>query len=224
MRKVLLGTPCYDGKVNVEFLHSLLATLGLCSKHDTAIYPVQICHDALIQRARNDLVSMALESECDHLVFVDSDQEWDPEWIFKLLDHPVDLVAGTVPKKSDTHIDFNVKALPEGLSKPVNGLLEVESVGTGFMSISKKALQTVWDMSPEYKNSGKTNRMVFDVQILDNGDLISEDNVFCEKWRKSGGKVWIDPTMTCNHIGNKKYQNNFLQFIQQHKGYTEWKT
>jgi hypothetical protein len=221
MRKVLLGTPCYDGKVNVEFLHSLLNTVALSSKHNTAIFPVQICYDALIQRARNDLVSMALESNCDDLVFVDADQEWDPEWIFKLLDYPVDLVAGTVPKKSDVDIDFNVKALPGGLTKPVNGLLEVESVGTGFMRISKKALQTVWDISPEYKNNGKTNRMVFDVQILDNGNLISEDNVFCEKWRKSGGGVWIDPTMTCNHIGNKKYQNNFLSFIKQYKGYTE---
>jgi hypothetical protein len=214
MRKVLLGTPCYDGQVNVEFLHSLLGTLSLSSQHDVAIYPIQICHDALIQRARNDLVRMALESDCDHLVFVDSDQEWDPEWIFKLLDHPVDLVAGTVPKKSDVNIDFNVKALPEGLPEPVNGLIEVESVGTGFISISKKALQTVWDMSPEYKDSGKTTRMAFDVQIRDDGDLISEDNVFCAKWRKSGGKVWIDPTMTCNHIGNKKYQNNFLKFIE----------
>lgn len=221
MRKVLLGTPCYDGKVNVEFLHSLLGTLNLSSKHDTAIYPVQICYDALIQRARNDLVSMALESNCDDLIFVDSDQEWDPEWIFKLLNCPVDLVAGVVPKKSDTNIDFTVKVLPEGLAKPVNGLLEVEGVGTGFLRISKKALQTVWDMSAEYKNSGKINRMVFDVQIADNGDLISEDYVFCEKWRKSGGQVWIDPTMNCNHIGNKKYQNDFLSFIRKYKGYTE---
>jgi len=221
MRKILLGTPCYDGKVNVEFLHSLLNTVALSSKHEAAIYPVQICYDALIQRARNDLVKLALEHNCDDLVFVDADQEWDPEWIFKLLDYPVDLVAGTVPKKSDTNIDFNVKILPGGLLKPVNGLLEVESVGTGFMRISKKALQTVWDTSPEYKSNGSTNRMVFDVQIMDNGDLISEDNVFCAKWRKSGGQVWVDPTMTCNHIGNKKYQNDFLSFIKKYKGYTE---
>jgi hypothetical protein len=30
--------------------------------------------------------------------------------------------------------------------------------------------------------------------------------------------------MTCNHIGNKKYQHNFLEFIKQYKGYTEWVT
>jgi hypothetical protein len=55
--------------------------------------------------------------------------------------------------------------------------------------------------------------MVFDVQIV-NGDLVSEDNVFCKKWRSLGGKVFIDPAMTCNHIGVKKYQGNFLNFIK----------
>ena len=52
--------------------------------------------------------------------------------------------------------------------------------------------------------------MVFDVQVQD-GQLVSEDNVFCKKW---GGPVYIDPTMTCNHIGVKKYTGNFEAFIK----------
>jgi len=94
-----------------------------------------------------------------------------------------------------------------------NGLMEVEAVGTGFMKISRAALKKVWDISPEYKNEGRIGRMVFDVKIV-NGDLVSEDNIFCQKWRNLGGKVFIEPSMTCNHIGVKKYQGNFLEYLK----------
>ena len=172
-------------------------------------------YDSLVQRARNDLVRLALDEGFDALVFMDSDQEWDPEWIFKLLDYKEDVVGGTVVKKSDQLL-FNVKALKTGLKREANGLMEVEAIGTGFMKITRKALQEVWDVSSEYTNEGKKCRMVFDVQLVD-GELVSEDNVFCRKWRSLGNKVWIDPTMTCNHIGSKKYSGNFMHFLNQTK-------
>jgi hypothetical protein len=55
--------------------------------------------------------------------------------------------------------------------------------------------------------------MVFDVKLVD-GELVSEDNIFCGKWRELGGKVWIDPSMTCNHIGPKKYSGNFMEYLK----------
>lgn len=205
MKKVLLGTPCYDGKVHVEFLQSLIGTMALAEKHGAAIYPVQIKLDALVQRARNDLVKLALENNCDDLIFVDADQEWNPEWIFRLLEHNVDLVGGAVPKKSDTEIDYNIKLMAEGIYSPVNHLIQVQSVGTGFLRLSRAALQAVWDISEPLNNG---SRMVFDVQIMD-GEMVSEDNVFCAKWRTTGGRVWVDPSMTCNHIGAKIYRGDF---------------
>ena len=211
MRKVLIGTPSYDGKVDVWFANSLVNTIRL-TPPDTVIVPVYMAYDALVQRARNDLVKLALEEEFDDLIFIDADQEWNPEWINILLNHDADVVGGTVVKKSDIPA-FNVKALAEGLTTGKNGLMEVECVGTGFLRLSRKALQDVWDISEEYTNEGKTNRMVFDIKIM-NGELVSEDNVFCRKWHGLGGKVYIDPTMTCNHIGNKKYMGNFLEYLK----------
>lgn len=213
MRKVLLGTPCYDGKVGVGFLHSLLGTLHLASQNSIAIYPVQVCHDALVQRARNDLVKIALESECDDLIFMDADQEWNPEIIMRLLSHEVDVVGAPIIKKSMSITDYNVKLLPEGIPAPVNHLLRVKAVGTGCLRISKKALQTVWDMSPEYENNGTTCRMVFDVQVVD-GQLISEDNIFCAKWRNTGERVWVDPALDLGHTGSHTWHGNFAEFIK----------
>jgi hypothetical protein len=213
MRKVLIGTPAHDGRVDVWYCNSLVNTIKLAPKHQVEIHPVYMSYDSLVQRARNDLVRLALDEGFDDLIFMDSDQEWDPQWIFSLLNRKEDVIGGTVVKKSDKPL-FNVKALKSGIKMEANGLMEVEAVGTGFMKISRKALQAVWDVSPEYTNEGKKCRMVFDVQLID-GELVSEDNVFCKKWRDLGNKVFIDPSMTCNHIGAKKYSGSFLAFLKQ---------
>ena len=214
MRRVLLGTPAHDGKVDALFLQSLLETVKMAPHFDVLIHPVQIAYDALVQRARNDLVAMALEAKVDDLIFMDSDQEWDPAWIFQLLNHPVDVVGGVVPKKSDIAL-FNVKKLPGEMKVEENGLMEVEAVGTGFLRISQRALQAVWDMSEPYEEDDRPGekRMIFDLKVVDR-KLVSEDNVFCHKWRSLGEKVWVDPTMTCNHVGVKKYGGNFLEFLR----------
>lgn len=211
MRKVLFATPAHDGRVHVEFLQSLIDTVKLAPHADIALYPVQISGDALIQRARNDFIAMALATECDDILFMDSDQEWNPEWVISLLHNPADVIGGVVVKKSDAP-GFNVKILPNGVKMEANGLMEVECIGTGFLKISKRAMQAVWDISPEYQNDGKTARMVFDIQVVD-GQLISEDNVFCCKWRSLGEKVYVDPKMTCNHVGAKKWGGNFLAYL-----------
>ena len=211
MKKVLIGTPSHDGKVDVWYANSLINTIRLSYEKDTVVVPIYMAYDSLVQRARNDLVKLAIEEGFDDLIFIDSDQEWDPEWVFKLLDYDKDVVAGTVVKKSDQPA-FNVKAL-EGKMEVKDGLIEVDCVGTGFMRISKSALKQVWDVSEEYQNEGKTCRMVFDIKVMD-GQLVSEDNVFCRKWHDLGGKVYIDPSMTCNHIGVKKYTGSFMEFIK----------
>lgn len=215
MRRVLIGTPAHDGRVDVWYCHSLVNTIKLAAQKGVQIDPVYMSYDSLVQRARNDLVRLALEQRYDDLIFMDSDQEWDPAWIFQLLDHAEPVVGGTVVKKSDQPL-FNVKILKSPLQIESNGLIEVESVGTGFLKISRAALEAVWNISEEYINEGRKCRMVFDVKLI-NGELISEDNVFCAKWRGLGNQVWIDPTMTCGHVGVKKYTGNFLQFVTQHK-------
>ena len=211
MRKVLIGTPAYDGKVDVWYANSLVNTIRMSYEKDVVIVPVYMAYDSLVQRARNDLVKLAIEEDFDDLIFIDADQEWDPAWIFKLLDSDKDVIAGTVVKKSDQPA-FNVKALEDGV-KLDGELAEVDCVGTGFMRISKNALKQVWDASEEYTNEGKTCRMVFDIKVID-GELVSEDNVFCRKWHDLGGKVYIDPSMTCNHVGIKKYTGNFMEYIK----------
>lgn len=212
MKKVLIATPSYDGKVDVWYTNSLINTIKIASHFDCVVFPVFMAYDALVQRARNDLVSLAIEEDFDEIIFIDADIEWHPEWVFKLLSYDVDVVGAPVVKKSD-YAAFNIKALSENMEIEENGLAEIECIGTGFLRVSRNALEKVWKTSKKYKNEGRECRMVFDVQIV-NGDLVSEDNVFCQKWRKLGGKVYADVNMTCNHIGTKKYGGSFAAYLK----------
>ena len=211
MKRVLIGTPAHDGRVDVWYCNSLIYSLIAAQQAEIVLVPVYMAYDSLVQRARNDLVRLALEEGFDELVFIDGDQEWDPAWLVNLINRKEDVVGLPVVKKSDIPA-FNVKVRRGHLEVGENGLLEVAGVGTGFLKISRNALQAVWDASSEYTNEGRTCRMVFDVQVID-GELVSEDNVFCRKWAETGGKVYVDPSVTCNHIGVKKYGGSFKGYL-----------
>ena len=211
MRKVMIGTPCYSGQLDVWYANSLMNTIKLGQSYGVEIIPIWISFDALLQRARNDTVHCALEAGCDDLFFIDSDIEWQPEQFFKLLDMDVDVVGGTYPKKGDKE-EYVVRQLKR---KPPDqyGLLEVDGLGTGFVRLSKKSMQYLWDTSEPYidPKDNKERRMIFDV-VIQNQSLVSEDIHMFNKLTAGGFKVWLDPSITCNHSGPKKFKGNFLDW------------
>ena len=220
-RRVLVGTPSIDGRVDVWYCDSLLRSVKMSIEKDIYLHAIYTSYDSLIQRARNSLVRIALEQNFDDLVFVDSDVEWDPQWLFNLLDNPEPVVGGALVRKSDKTEGYTVKMTKKEIVYNSRGnLIEVDGIGTGFLKMSRFALQKLWDISPIYRSDdGEENRMIFDV-VIQNEELISEDYIACKKWQDLGYKVWLDPTITCKHIGNKKYEGNFEQFLVKN-GYTK---
>jgi glycosyltransferase involved in cell wall biosynthesis len=213
MKKVLIGTPSYDGRIDTWFADSLVRTVKESISRKIQVDTIYPSYDSLIQRARNDLFRMALEGQYDTLFFIDSDTEWEPEWFFRLLERPEPIVGGSLVKKSETE-GYTVKITDKELKYSEDKkLLEVDGVGTGFLKVDRFAIDKLWLMSEPYSHEGKDNRMVFDIKI-ENGDLISEDYIMCSKWRSLGYKVWLDPTITCNHNGVKKYKGNLQNFLK----------
>jgi glycosyltransferase involved in cell wall biosynthesis len=212
MRKVLIGTPSYDGRIDVWFANSLLGTVKIAIEKNIHVHAIYTSYDSLIQRARNSLFRLALQGGYDDLFFIDSDCEWEPEWFFRLLDRPEPIVGGALIKKSGKE-GYTVKLVDKNLKwSEDKKLIEVDGVGTGFMKISRFALEKLWEISDPYMSEGEEHRMICDIKV-ENGDLISEDYILGNKWKSLGYKVWLDPTITLNHIGTKKYKGDFQNFI-----------
>lgn len=219
MRKVLIATPSYDGRIDVWYANSLTNSIVLGLQNDVLFQPIYMSYDALIQRSRNDLLAIAIENEFDDIIWIDSDIEWNPEWLLELLNYEEDVVGGTYPKKSIAE-QYTVKCNPENLVKNDKGLIEVESLGTGFLRMSKKAITYLWDNAEPYVHNGKDRRWVFEVKIQD-GDIISEDVLVCQKLREGGFTINLNPDMTCNHVGPLKFTGNFAEFAEKVKGTTQ---
>jgi len=214
----MIAAPSYDGTITVWHASALSETCKLGLTKEINVYCIYMSYDSLVQRARNDIVQLALDQQVDDLVFIDCDVDWTPEDFFKLLEYDVDVVGGIYPKKGDEE-DYPVKALNQNIKFEENGLIEVEGIATGFLRLTRKALQTVSDDSIEYTESHKPKpiKMVFDITVDEKGELISEDIVFCRKWRKLGGKVWLDPSIKLSHVGTKRWNGDFMRWLDKIK-------
>jgi len=215
-RKVLIGTPTIDGKVEAAYVASLLDAKQYLATQNIDLFPIFMAYDALIQRARNDIIQLAVDSDVDDIVFIDSDIGWKPEQLIRLLSHNVDLVGGTYRRRTDISEMYvlKIREIDKGINPNKDELLEVEGLGCGFMRMTRRCYRLLWEISEKYEdNSGKRNKMVFNLSIRD-GIFTSEDISLCYKWQDLEEKVWLDPYITCTHTGMKVYEGDFMQWIK----------
>jgi hypothetical protein len=75
MRRVLIGTPSYDGRIDVWFANSLVQTVKMAEKKGIFVHAIYTSYDSLVQRARNSLIKLAIDGGYDDLFFIDSDTD-----------------------------------------------------------------------------------------------------------------------------------------------------
>lgn len=214
MRVVVVGVPTHDGRVTVQFAHAMVETVMLAAGHMIQIMPIYLAYESLLERARNQIVSMTLASSASDLVFIDADEAWDPAAFLRLLSHPVDVVGLPVVRKTDEGLAFNIRAdLPMAVDEKT-GLIPVISVGTGFLRVTRRALEAVAKACGTYRDDdGREWRHVFKTAVID-GRYHSEDVMFCKSLGVLGFQTWVDPTATVAHTGVKTWAGDFLQWAQ----------
>lgn len=158
------------------------------------------CH---VDDARNVIVQHFLDSECTDLVFIDADVSWRPEQVVELLEYDADIVGGVYPyRRADKQMDVPVRMIPG--KTPVDGLLEVEGLPTGFMRIRRHVLEQAASQVPSYQHNGATVPIVFERAMID-GVRWGGDLSFCNRWRQSGGKVYAVYDMDLGHAAKVIY-------------------
>lgn len=166
--KLFVATPQYGGQNSGLYMKSCLDLQGLCIQYGIEVKFSFLFNESLITRARNYLVDEFLRSGCTHLLFIDSDIEFNPQDVLALIALDKDIIGAPYPKKSinwgaiwkackkllsDPNFDeskFNPGEL-EGVAgdyvfNPVPGTqqfsvnepLEVMEIGTGYMMIKRE--------------------------------------------------------------------------------------
>lgn len=215
---VMIAIPAYTGVVHMGTMRSLINDLFELTKRGDKFTLVDDIGNALIADSRGIIATRFWESDCDCLVFVDSDVVWQAGALLKLVDANEDLVAGIYPNRRDP-IAYPVHYLdkPELWANPETGLLEVKSVPTGFMKISRNCIAKMIEAYPDkhYYTAERDKEFypLFD-HVFEDGFKWGEDYSFCIRWRKIGGQVWIDPEIAMGHVGYKIFEGHIGNWLK----------
>lgn len=149
----------------------------LCSRYEIQMQVYYIFNESLITRARAYAAAEFLRSECTHMLFIDADIGFDPDYVLSLLalqsdDSEYDVICAPYPKKTTNYYkirdavnkgvadeDPNVLKYYTGdfvLNFPngthtfdINKPFEVMEAGTGFMMIRRKTFDDFKQAYPE---------------------------------------------------------------------------
>lgn len=200
--KIFVAIPVYDGKLTLDLVRGLMAEQALALGLGDEFQVHFMSGNAGIVQGRNQLAHEFMESGFDRLVFLDSDVTFEPGALIKLAYMPFDFVGGCYRhKQAEETYPINWLKKPE-LWVNKYGLIEVETLPTGFLALSRKVFEAMRESFPErtLTHFGHPSFSYFQMPI-ENGVLFGEDVFFCKEWRKLGGKVYLDPEIKLTHWG-----------------------
>lgn len=125
MKKVLIATPCLDGKVDAWFVNSLYESTKLGLQNNIMFQPIFLAYESILPMARNELLNLAYQQEYDDLVFIDDDEEWKAEVLLEIVQSPKDVVAVPVVNKGDKKVEYNVYGINKN-PDPTDGYLKID--------------------------------------------------------------------------------------------------
>jgi hypothetical protein len=222
--KLFIATPFFGGATYnyVQGIFNLAYNLGKLGVHS---HFCQTLNNPYIWTARNRLVADFLKTDFTHFIFIDQDIGFLAEDVFALIQQNKDVVAGTYPLKQINwnHVEQAVKDgvpveklesstathvfLPLNKQEKINNkeLLEVISVGTGFMLIKREVFEKLAKTVDSYVDVITPELRIktldfFGHSRMDN-EFFGEDVSFCMRVRNEGIKIYVAPWVQCSHYG-----------------------
>jgi hypothetical protein len=217
-RKLFIGIPCYDGKLNIKTAFALAQLMPMAAKYGISVMMSDISGCSIITMARNAIVHEFMKTDCTDLLFIDADVIVTPDDILRLMAQGgnFDISAGAYPRRSQDKRFFTDLYFNENNDLEFEGsLMRVKRVGTGFMLIQRHVIESMIEAHPEWKyEKTPTEHMyaVFDFDIID-GKYVGEDYLFCDRATQMGFKVYIDVDISLPHVGTMDFTNNFREEV-----------
>jgi hypothetical protein len=218
-RKLFIGIPCHDGRLNVKTAYALAQLMPEAMRLGVSVTLSDISNCSIITMARNCLVAEFLKTDCTELLFIDSDVIVTPGDILRLMAQSgdKDITAGTYPRRAKDKKFFTDLYWTESGDLEFEGsLMRVKRIGTGFMLIQRHVIEKMAEAHPEwsYQNKPTGERMyaLFDFAIKDD-NYVGEDYLFCDRATEMGFKVHIDVDISLPHLGSETFTNNFREEV-----------
>lgn len=239
---LFLATPMYGGQCAGMFARSIADLSAFCAKHQIPLQMYFLFNESLIPRARNYCVDEFMRGTAKHFLFIDADIGFNPQDIIAMMalqanDEEYHIIGGPYPKKTiawekikhavdkgvadedPSNLEkfvgdfvFNPKAGNNSIK--IDEPVEVLEIGTGFMMVTRAALEKFADEYKQYSykpdhvrtehfDGSREITMFFQSEIDPKTKrYLSEDYWFCQKAQDIGLKTWLCPWMKLQHVGS----------------------
>jgi hypothetical protein len=221
VRRVFIAVLSYTGTIWLPTHQSLQRDTIDLMQNGFDVREEGLMGCSYIHSARGQMVSLFLQSDAEDLVFVDWDMVWNVGAMRRLLGHDEDVVAGDYPGRKEPlryHARF-LKRADGTMHDEIrsDGLLEVSGAATGFMRIRRSVLERMVtdypDLIFEDNDQAIKRCYLFFGHLKDGRHLLSDDYSFCDLWRETGGKVYIDTEILLGHIGFKTFVGEYKRWL-----------
>ena len=211
--KLAVGLPIYGG-VSPLFFDSIFQLQSKALPFEWQL--LRLNGDSLVSRARNNIVQKFLETNCTHLLFIDSDIGFTGDQVIRIVQRGKEIIGGLYPKKAAGNPEWVMNIL-DGEQVDPDGLLKVRYIGTGFMCIERSVFE---HMRHAYKSfqyrpdpaliNNTLHQDYFPVGVFKSdefpqGRYLSEDWYFCELARQLNYEIYADTTINLKHEGTIIY-------------------
>lgn len=205
---VVVATPMFGGKCDINYVVSLVTLLGTKPPISVAYRFALSSGDSLIPRGRNRMATEFLKSDATHLLFIDADIQFKPQDVYGLLQSGHKLVAAPYPAKEldagkvveaaksghpqplrrGTRMVANTRG--QGQEEGVNNCIRVHDLPTGFMMIHRSVLEDMVKAYPDmaYTDDGGDYGTLYDFFFT---GIVEEDGVV---HKDKDGKITLGRT------------------------------
>lgn len=175
-KKIFVATPMYAGMCSGMYTKACCDLATTATKYQIDLKYFYLFNESLITRARNYCVDEFLRSDYTHLMFIDSDICFDPNYVLTLAalcDDTKPIVGGIYPKKciawekvrnavdkglGDDNPMLLEKFTGDFVFNPVGGTstislsepVEALEIGTGFMMVQREVFEKFAKAYPKF--------------------------------------------------------------------------
>ncbi len=183
-KKIFVGTPMYGGQCHGMYTKASCDLATTATKYGMDIKFFYLFNESLITRARNYLVDEFLRSPYTHLMFIDSDINFNPQDVLalaSLVGEEKPIIGAPYPKKciawekvrnavdaglADENPTILEKFTGDFVFNPTAGTTqirvdeptEVLEVGTGFVMIAREVFEKFREEYPQFSYKPDHNR------------------------------------------------------------------
>lgn len=158
-------------------------------------------------------------------LLVDTQNPNEPNIIKKWIDRKNNSQLRNLTSDTDfiqhNMLRYNLNFIDQYMNIQEN-LAKIKHLATGFMMIKRDTIEKMMQAFPSTKYTDDTNTLkpeenkfayaLFDCGVEDD-HYLSEDWMFCSRWRKMGGDIWMDVSINLTHTGNTEYKGSILSTI-----------